>query len=165
LESEYESDDTGSLSSGGANPLPISLSHARARLPPSALTELYVAPTDSKVAAAPGRRKFPLKSEKPVANENQKKAAMKIVEDMKWMQGQTIGLLVNKEPGHSGSKAFWIDGAREGHSAAFDIKVQDTALHNVCYLTFMGGCENDKLADPPPKTATGNLAPCHCCSY
>jgi len=138
-----ERDDTGSLSSGGANPLPISLSHARARLQPSALTELYVAPTAGKVAAAPGCRQVPLKSEKPGANENRKKAAMKIVEDMKWMQGQTIGVLVNKDAGESGSSAFWIDGTREGHSAAFDIKMQDAALHNVCYLTMMGSCEKD----------------------
>ena len=146
-----ESDGTGSLSSGGANHLPISLYHARARLPLSALTELCVPPTAGKVAAAPGRRQLLLKSEKPGAAENRKKTALKIVEDMRCMQGHTIGVLVNKVAGESGSSLFWIDGTREGHSAAFDIKMQDTELHNVCHLTMMGNCENDKLEDPPQR--------------
>ena len=144
-----ESDETGSLSSGGANPLPITLSHARAKLPPSDVAEPYVPPAPGKVAAAPGRRQVSLKSDKPGTAEARKKAATKIVEDMRWMQGQTIAVLVNKNEGESGSRGFWIDGSKEGHSAAFDIKMQDTALHNVCYLMMMGNCENDKLEKPP----------------
>jgi len=68
---------------------------------------------------------------------------------MRYMTGQTIGVLVNKRSGESGSSPFHIDGTEGGYSESFDLKLQDTDLHNVCYLTMMGNCKNETLNDPP----------------
>jgi len=109
------------VSSGDENPMSTSLSHARATLTASALMAPIVPPTVGKAAPAPGRRLVPQKSDKVGAAEHQKKQALKVVEDMRYMSGQTIGVLVNKYPGDSGSSAVYIDGTEGGYSESFDI--------------------------------------------
>jgi len=117
-------------------------------------TTAIIQPTFQQPIPAPGRRNVQQKSEKPAAIEGRKKTALKNVEEMKWMKGNTIGILVNKIPGHTGSGPFSIDGTKGGYSEIFDVKMQDTGLHNICYLDFMGNCFQSTVLvplDSPPK--------------
>jgi len=137
-EEESEDDDTeASESSEEGQPTQLQL---------TAPAVQYIPPQGRKAGLMPGKKgrkagvmlgkKNSAKSSKPDMRRLQK-----LLDEFVAIRGHHIAVVVNTVAGHTDHPPFVVDGRNPGYSELFDVKLQDTDLHNVCYLLYTGMCE------------------------